>query len=307
MYNFVVYVHLSGWNPASSLAVLDSQLCSYIGYAWAQGEPKAAAGQGATGKGKLWNSGTAFDAAKIKGNQLVVRMASEGEQITTLDEVERKLTANMTVIADAERPLVIAGVMGSLDAEVEETTTDIVLEAAYFAPTSIRATARKLNLSSDSSYRFERGVDPKGVIYASLRAVDLILEVAGGTVDGNLIEEGAEPPTISEVKLYPERVRTFIGFDIGDAEMQAVLESLGLGITIHDEGDGGIRWLHGGGAQRRAPVGQGESSQGGAEAAAGVEDLLRFAAADDRGRGGGAPPCTRRGRFCRSPPDPRRR
>ena len=150
-------------------------------------------------------------------------MASEGEQITTLDEVERKLTSSMAVIADAERPLVIAGVMGSLDAEVEETTTDIVLEAAYFSPTSIRATARKLNLSSDSSYRFERGVDPKGVTYASLRAVDLILEVAGGTLAGKLIEEGAEPPTISEVKLYPARVRTFIGFDISDAEMQLSL------------------------------------------------------------------------------------
>ena len=184
----------------------------------------------------------AFDAAKIKGNKLVVRMASEGEQITTLDEVERKLTANMAVIADAERPLVIAGVMGSLDAEVEETTTDIVLEAAYFAPTSIRATARKLNLSSDSSYRFERGVDPKGVTYASLRAVDLILEVAGGTVDGKLIEEGAEPSTISEIKLIPQSVRNFVGFDISDAEMQAVLESLGLGVSIHDEGDGGVLW-----------------------------------------------------------------
>jgi phenylalanyl-tRNA synthetase beta chain len=184
----------------------------------------------------------AFDAAKIKGNKLVVRMASEGEQITTLDEVERKLSANMAVIADVERPLVIAGVMGSLDAEVEETTTDIVLEAAYFAPTSIRATARKLNLSSDSSYRFERGVDPRGVTYASLRAVDLILEVAGGTVDGNLIEEGAEPSTISEVTLYPDLVRNFIGFDISDAEMQAVLESLGLGVTIHDEADGSVRW-----------------------------------------------------------------
>ena len=184
----------------------------------------------------------AFDAAKIKGNKLVVRMAGEGEQITTLDEVERKLTANMAVIADAERPLVIAGVMGSLDAEVEETTTDIVLEAAYFAPTSIRATARKLNLSSDSSYRFERGVDPKGVIYASLRAVDLILEVAGGTVDGKLIEEGAEPSTISEIKLIPQSVRNFIGFDISDAKMQAVLESLGLGVSIHDEGDGATNW-----------------------------------------------------------------
>ena len=180
----------------------------------------------------------AFDAAKIKGGKLVVRMASEGEKITTLDDVERKLNANMAVVADTERALVVAGVMGSVDAEVDDSTTDIVLEAAYFAPTSVRATARKLGLSSDSSYRFERGVDPKGVTYASLRAVDLILEVAGGTVDGNLIEEGAEPPTITEVALCPDRVRKFIGFDISDQEMQAVLESLGLGVVIQDATDG---------------------------------------------------------------------
>ena len=184
----------------------------------------------------------AFDAAKIKGGKLLVRMAGEGEAITTLDDVERKLTANMAVIADTERPLVVAGVMGSIDAEVDATTTDIVLEAAYFAPTSVRATARKLGLSSDSSYRFERGVDPKGVTYAALRAVDLILEVAGGTVDGNMIEEGAEPPTISEVNLFPDRVRSFIGFNVSDDEIQAVLESLGLGVSIHDEADGTTRW-----------------------------------------------------------------
>ena len=184
----------------------------------------------------------AFDAAKIKGGKLVVRMASEGEKITTLDDVERKLNANMAVVADTERALVVAGVMGSVDAEVDDSTTDIVLEAAYFAPTSVRATARKLGLSSDSSYRFERGVDPKGVTYASLRAVDLILEVAGGTVDGNLIEEGAEPPTITEVALCPDRVRKFIGFDISDQEMQAVLESLGLGVVIQDAADGSPRW-----------------------------------------------------------------
>ena len=184
----------------------------------------------------------AFDAAKIKGGKLVVRMASEGEKITTLDDVERKLNANMAVVADTERALVVAGVMGSVDAEVDDSTTDIVLEAAYFAPTSVRATARKLGLSSDSSYRFERGVDPKGVTYASLRAVDLILEVAGGTVDGNLIEEGSEPPTITEVALCPDRVRKFIGFDISDQEMQAVLESLGLGVVIQDATDGSPRW-----------------------------------------------------------------
>ena len=95
----------------------------------------------------------AFDAAKIKGGKLVVRMATEGEQLTTLDEKARTLSANMAVIADAERALVVAGVMGSLDAEVDDATTDIVLEAAYFNPTSVRATARKLSLSTDSSYR----------------------------------------------------------------------------------------------------------------------------------------------------------
>lgn len=184
----------------------------------------------------------AFDAAKIKGGRLLVRMADEGEKITTLDEVERTLSADMAVIADTERPLVVAGVMGSLDAEVDANTTDIVLEAAYFAPTSVRTTSRKLGLSSDSSYRFERGVDPKGITYASLRAVDLILQVAGGTVDGDLIEEGREPPTISEITLCPDRVRRFIGFDVSDAEIQSVLESLGLEVAAHDESDGTVRW-----------------------------------------------------------------
>lgn len=184
----------------------------------------------------------AFDAAKIKGGKLIVRMASAGEKITTLDEVERTLSADMAVIADAERPLVVAGVMGSLEAEVDATTTDIVLEAAYFAATTVRATSRQLGLSSDSSYRFERGVDPQGVTYAALRAVDLILEVAGGNVDGNLIEQGTEPPTISEIAISPDRVRRFIGFDVSDAEIQTVFESLGLGVSIHDQDDGSVRW-----------------------------------------------------------------
>ncbi|ADE54432.1 phenylalanine--tRNA ligase subunit beta [Coraliomargarita akajimensis] len=187
----------------------------------------------------------AFDAAKIKGGKLVVRMAGEGEQITTLDEKERTLTAEMGVIADGERPLVVAGVMGSVDAEVDEGTTDVVLEVAYFNPTSVRATARKLNLSSDSSYRYERGVDPKGAVYASLRAVDLILEVAGGTVDGDMMVEGAEPATISEVELRPDHLRRFIGFDVSDDEVQAVLESLELSVSRHDEADGSQRWVVG--------------------------------------------------------------
>ncbi len=184
----------------------------------------------------------AFDAAKIKGGKLVVRKANAGEKLTTLDEKERTLTEEMAVIADAERALVVAGVMGSLDAEVEDATTDIVLEAAYFNPSSVRATARKLTLSTDSSYRFERGVDPKGVEYAALRAIDLILEVAGGTIDGPMIVEGQLVETISEVQIKPDNVRKFIGFDISDEEIQQALESLEMSVSAHAEADGSARW-----------------------------------------------------------------
>lgn len=184
----------------------------------------------------------AFDAAKIKGGKLVVRLAGEGEKITTLDDVVRSLDASMGVIADAERPLVVAGIMGSVDAEVDATTTDIVLESAYFDPASVRATSRQLGLSSDSSYRFERGIDPKGTTYAALRAADLILEVAGGQVEGNMIVEGSEPATMAEVTLRPDRVRKFIGFEIDNEEMQSVLEALDLTVAVHDEPDNSERW-----------------------------------------------------------------
>jgi phenylalanyl-tRNA synthetase beta chain len=184
----------------------------------------------------------AFDAAKINGGKLIVRKATEGEKLTTLDETERTLSANMAVIADAERALVVAGVMGSLDAEVEEGTTDIVLEAAYFNPSSVRSTARQLNLSTDSSYRFERGVDPKGVEYAALRAIDLILQVAGGTIDGPMLVEGQFVENVGEIQLKPDNVRRFIGFDVSDKEIQQALESLELSVAVHHDADGSPRW-----------------------------------------------------------------
>lgn len=184
----------------------------------------------------------AFDAAKIKGGKLIVRQAIDGEKLTTLDDKERTLSSDMAVIADVERALVVAGVMGSLDAEVEDSTTDIVLEAAYFNPTSVRATARKLTLSTDSSYRFERGVDPQGVEYAALRAIDLILEVAGGTVDGPMLVEGQLLETISEIQIKPNNIRQFIGFEVSDAEIQQALESLELGVALHADSDGSALW-----------------------------------------------------------------
>ena len=116
----------------------------------------------------------AFDLARLRGPAVVVRRAKAGEQIVTLDGVVRKLTAEMTAICDAERPTIVAGVMGSAESEVSETTTDIVLECAYFQPTRIRRTRRALGVSSESSYRFERGIDMLAMPEALNRAIDLI-------------------------------------------------------------------------------------------------------------------------------------
>ena len=135
----------------------------------------------------------AFDAKKIRGAKLIIRHAQEGEKIVTLDEKERTLRASDLVIADTERALVVAGVMGGADAEVDDATVDLVLESAYFRPSGIRRTSKHLQLSSDSSYRFERGVDPRGVLPAARRAIDLTLETAGGRALGPVYSVGSEP------------------------------------------------------------------------------------------------------------------
>ena len=136
----------------------------------------------------------AFDAAKIRGGEIRVRMAGAGgEHRSHWTKKKRVLDRGMMVIADGERALVIAGVMGSVDAEVDDTTTDIFLESAYFNPSTVRRASRTLGLSTDSSYRFERGVDPKGTEFAALRCLDLILEVAGGELQGAPLVAGEAP------------------------------------------------------------------------------------------------------------------
>lgn len=170
----------------------------------------------------------AFDAKKIRGGRIVVRQASDGETMTTLDETERKLTFADMVIADAERPLVIAGVMGSLDAEVDDTTADIVLESAWFRPGSVRATTRRLNLFTDSSHRFSRDVDPAGVDYAARRCIDLILEVAGGTVAGPCLTQGEAPRGDRTIEITADTVRRVCGFDVTDEVIEQTFQQLGF-------------------------------------------------------------------------------
>ncbi|MBN2069632.1 MAG: phenylalanine--tRNA ligase subunit beta [Opitutales bacterium] len=180
----------------------------------------------------------AFDAAKISGSQIIVRMAQQGEKITTLDEKERTLEDYMMVIADAQRPLVIAGVMGSVTAEVDDSTVDIFLESAYFKPSCIRRTSRRLALSSDSSYRYERGVDPSGAEFAAMRAVDLILQCAGGELAGPPLVAGESLELKQEIEITANYVRKSIGFDAPDAEIARVFESLELELDEFTSNEG---------------------------------------------------------------------
>jgi len=176
----------------------------------------------------------AFDAKKIGGRRLVIRRARGGEKLVTLDGKERALNPRMLVIADEAKPIVIAGVMGGANAEVDDTTTDLVLEVAYFRPGGIRWTSRQLGLTTDSSYRYERGVDPHTLLEDAHRTIDLILETAGGRVVGPVYKVGEDRPWKSEITLTPDFVRRHLGFAVADGEMKEALEALDLPI-VRDE------------------------------------------------------------------------
>ena len=177
----------------------------------------------------------AFDLAKLRGPAVVVRRAKPGEQIVTLDGVSRRLTAEMTVICDAERPTIVAGVMGSAESEVTDGTTDIVLEAAYFQPTRIRRTRRALGLSSESSYRFERGLDMLAMPDALGRAVDLIRAVAGGEMREPPIDLWPEPQKPRSVFLREARVSHLLGVPVPRKEIERLLSAVGFVAAPKDD------------------------------------------------------------------------
>lgn len=171
----------------------------------------------------------AFDFDKLAENRLVVRRARDGETIEAIDHKEYKLTSDMCVIADADRPVAIGGVMGGASTEISERTTNVLVEVADFAVKSIRGTARELNLHSDSSFRFERGIDPEQMDWASRRCCELILELAGGELLEGSIRAGAQPPAAPEpVTLRFARIRQVLGIDVPREEAIAILKSLGM-------------------------------------------------------------------------------
>jgi phenylalanyl-tRNA synthetase beta chain len=165
----------------------------------------------------------AFDFDKLHGKQINVRRAKAGEKLTSIDGHERALSPDMLVIADADRAVALAGVMGGRDSEVSAGTVNVLLESARFDPLSIRGTARSLAMASDSSYRFERGIDPTLPERASLRATQLILETAGGEVAGPLVAAGSSGYSPKALWLRLARLHQVLGVQFPS---QAVVEAL---------------------------------------------------------------------------------
>ncbi|WP_456426433.1 phenylalanine--tRNA ligase subunit beta [Desulfurobacterium sp.] len=170
----------------------------------------------------------AFDADKLTENTIIVRRAKDGETIVTLDGIERKLTSEDLVIADAERPVALAGIMGGEDSGVTFNTGRIVLESAHFEPLTIRKTAKRLGISTDASYRFERGADIEATICAAERALHLLQKFADAEIYSGKVEFYPKPYTPKVIVFNPEKVKKLIGVDIPPRKSFEILNSLGF-------------------------------------------------------------------------------
>lgn len=172
-----------------------------------------------------------FDADKIKGGKIVVKTCQEGTKFVTLDEVERKLSERDLMICNAEEPMCIAGVFGGLDSGTTEATKDVFLESAYFHPTWVRKTARRHGLSTDSSFRFERGIDPNGTIYALKEAAILVKELAGGEIASDIKDNYPAPIADFAVELSYEYVNSLVGKVIPAETIKSIVTSLEMKIV----------------------------------------------------------------------------
>ena len=176
-----------------------------------------------------------FDADKIKGNKVVVKNATEGQKFITLDGVERTLSAADLMICNAEEPMCIAGVFGGQDSGISETTTNVFLESAYFDPVSIRKTARRHQLSTDASFRYERGCDPNNTLYILKRCALLIQEVAGGEIAMEVTDQGHNYFDPFSVELNIPRVNALIGKELGEELIEKILRALEMEIISKEE------------------------------------------------------------------------
>ena len=178
----------------------------------------------------------AFDLAKLAGPEIRVRRAKKGETIRTLDNVDRKLDEEMLVIADRDRAQAVAGVMGGAHSEVSRATTTIVFESAYFKPASVRRTSKKLDLKTEASARFERGVDINGPLGAMQRAIALMEFIGAGKVSGSVVDRYPSPRQPVTLHLRRSRLTSLLGVTVPDADVVRILRSLGLGVVAANDG-----------------------------------------------------------------------
>jgi phenylalanyl-tRNA synthetase beta chain len=170
----------------------------------------------------------AFDLDEVRGHRIVVRRAAEGEPLETLDGQQRKCTADDLLICDGERPVALAGVMGGLTSEVSEKTTRVLLESAWFEPSGIRRTSKRVGLKTEASIRFEKGADEEGARLALDRCAELIAQLSGGAVVPGVIDAHPSPRKATQITVRPARVTSVLGTPITAAECEQRLSSLGL-------------------------------------------------------------------------------
>lgn len=180
----------------------------------------------------------AFDLRQLAGSQIIVRRARLGEKLVTLDGNERELTSEMLVIADRDRAVALGGIMGGADSEITDTTRDVLLESAFFLPSSIRKTARALGMSTEASHRFERGADFEMAALANDVASQMIADLAGGKVLAGIIDVKAQRKQSPPIKFRPERYTVLTGLTTNPGEASAILRSLGLEVKENEAATG---------------------------------------------------------------------
>ncbi len=174
----------------------------------------------------------AFDLENLSNHKIIVRSTEKETNFTTLDSKKRKLPAGTLMICDGEKPVAIAGVMGGENSEVTPATRNILIESAYFNPSSVRYASKVLGLSTDASYRFERGTDPNGTVFAAERAAQLILQFAGGEILKGVLDVYPEKIEPKEIRLRFERVEKILGYSIGKAVISDIMVKLGMRILV---------------------------------------------------------------------------
>ncbi len=177
----------------------------------------------------------AFDHTLLKDGKIIVRRAAQGEKFTTLDETERELTEEMLVIADPEKAIALAGIMGGANTEIKDDTSTVLLESAGFEPSGIRHTAKALGLSTDSSYRFQRGINTDTVEWASRRAAGLMTELAGATVCKGVVDAYPAPKAKTQIKVKWANINKLIGLEIPAEKMKQIFQSLEITVLSSDD------------------------------------------------------------------------